>query len=97
MKKLLLICIISLYGCDKEISYTIEKSGSPYKKSVSCTFSGFCFGLGYRGKYTTKFSNFCNGKQLALVQDYTRISYKESGKIKRGKEYKTIKIITQCK
>ena len=87
-RSLILLGMLGLVACDKQLSVT--PSGPPVitEKSVNCIYSGVCYtcvpGVGFDGKMGMKcgmkLSSMCGGSQLARVQTTPLEIVYESGK-----------------
>lgn len=99
-KKLAVLALVLLAGCDPEVSST-NGHYVDVEKDVHCRHFSYCYTcmIGFGSKQTCGFkaSAFCPGQQLALVRITDVRSTLKSGRIRNWKKQEVIRHLGACR
>lgn len=85
-------------GCDDLTVVRRDPAGVHQEtRSVSCEYSGYCYGMNSNGKYGFGFHFSCSGSRQAVVSVQSYVVRYKSGRISTQEEVSVIRYLTNCR
>ena|SRR5579863_1921146 len=98
ISSVLLVACLVLFGCDDLTVVRRDPAGVRQEtRSVSCTHSGFCYGLNANGKYGYGFHFSCSGSRQADVSVQSFVVRYKSGRLATEEEVTVVRYLTDCR